>query len=244
MKKSLMKIGLSENESEIYISLLKIGECSVNSIVKATGINRTNIYDCISRLVEKGLVSSIIKNGKKNFSATNPKRIIDYLNEKEKQIKDEKEEVTKIIPEIESIIPKVNNEKIEVFDGKNGIRNLLELILESEKNICSYGSSGNEGNMSILGPYFNHYVKRMSKTKIKARIIFADKERKPFKYNFGEVKYLPREYATTTETMIYGDNVVIFVFGDEPKAIHINSKTVANSYLKHFELMWKIAKKF
>jgi len=38
--------------------------------------------------------------------------------------------------------------------------------------------------------------------------------------------------------MIYGGSVVIFVFGEEPKTIQINS-----SYLKHFELLWKMAKK-
>ena len=97
--------------------------------------------------------------------------------------------------------------------------------------------------MSILGAYMKHYIKRLAKSRIKARIIFGDdKKKKAFKYNFAEVRYLPKEYKVATETMIYGENVVIFVFGAETKAIHIKSKVVSDSYKKYFELLWKSAK--
>ncbi len=58
-----------------------------------------------------------------------------------------------------------------------------------------------------------------------------------------DIRFLPQEFAQLTETVIVGDNVAISVFTETPYSLLIKDRLVAQGYKKHFELMWKAAKK-
>ena len=76
----LLDLGFSRNESKIYFALLKNGLSNPTEISSATGIHRTNVYDCLGRLIEKGLVNYIYKEGKKYYQSSNPEKIRDSKN--------------------------------------------------------------------------------------------------------------------------------------------------------------------
>jgi len=241
-KEILLKIGLSGNETEIYLALLKLGPSLVSRIVEKTKINRTNIYDRLERLINRGLVSYVIKNNRKYFSATEPKRILRYLEEKEEKIKEEKESVKNILEELEKFCPVAKKETVEVYEGKEGIKTILENIIKSKQDIFTYGSEGNFSK--ILKFYFGHYLKRLQKNRIKMKVIFNyDTEKIPFEWKFAEARYIPKEYQTPTETTIYGENTAIFILTEEPKAILIKSANISDSYKKYFNILWKAGKK-
>jgi sugar-specific transcriptional regulator TrmB len=242
IKQTLLEIGLSGNEADIYLALLESESSLVSEIVKKTRLNRTNIYDRLEKLINKGLVSYVIKNNRKYFYAAKPKRIIRYLEEKEEQIKKEKNDVEKILPELEKFIPVKEEESVEVYEGKEGLKTILEEIIRSKQDILTYGSDGNFSK--ILKFYFAHYLRRLEKSRIKMKVIFNYEDiKKPFEWKFAEVRYIPKEYKSPTETTIYGDNVAIFILTEKPRAILINSKIISGSYKNYFNLLWKIAKK-
>ena len=58
-KKILKQIGLTENEIQVYLTLLKIGSSGVSTIAEHSGLYRPYVYDTLERLQEKGLVSFI-----------------------------------------------------------------------------------------------------------------------------------------------------------------------------------------
>ncbi len=244
-KQELMKIGLSNNEADIYLALLELGPALVSKIVKKTKINRTHIYDRLEKLINKGLVSYVIKNNRKYFHAAEPKRIIKYLEEKEEAIKQEKEDIEKILPELEKIQPKKKEESVEVYEGKEGIKTILEDIIRSKKDILTYGSEGNFSSVIKIKFYFKHHLKKLEESGIKMKVIFNyDDSHKKFEWSFVDVKYIPKEYKTPTETTIYGDKVAIFLLTEEPKVILIKSQNIVESYTKYFNLLWKIAKPY
>lgn len=240
-KQILLQLGLTGNEADIYLALLELGPSQVSKIVEKTRINRTNIYDRIERLISKGLVSYVIKNNRKNFYAAKPERIMRYLEEKEDQIQDEKEALRSILPELEQIQPASSGETVEVYEGKEGLKTILEDIIRTKQNILTYGSEGNFSQ--VLRHYFKHYLKRLEKSGIKMKVIFNhDDSKKPFSWGFAQVRYIQKEFKTPTETTIYGDKVAIFLLREKPKAILITSKAIADSYKTHFNLLWGIAK--
>lgn len=241
-KQVLLKIGLTGNEADIYLALLELGPSLVSKIVEKTKLNRTNIYDRLKRLINKGLVSYAIKSNRKYFCAAKPKRILRYLKEKEEKIKEEKEAVQNILPELERIQPATREETVEVYEGKEGLKTILEDVIRSKKDVLTYGSEGNFSR--ILRFYFKHYLKRLEKVGIKMKVIFNHSDSKtPFERKFAEARYIPKEYKTPTEITIYGDKVAIFLLTEEPKAILISSKIIADAHRKHFNLMWTIAKR-
>ena len=62
------------------------------------------------------------------------------------------------------------------------------------------------------------------------------------KKNLTKIRYVDKEFAQFQETVIVGDFVAIAVFSESPYAFLIEDKNVAESYRKHFELLWKNAK--
>lgn len=241
-KQALLQIGLSGNEADIYLALLELGPSLVNKIVKKTNINRTNIYDRLNRLIARGLVAYIIKNNRKYFYAAEPKRLLRYLEEKEEVIKKEKETIETILPELEKLRPVPEEETVEVYEGKEGLKTILEDVIRTKQNVLTYGSEGNFSK--ILKFYFKHYLKRLEKTGIKMKVIFNyDDTKEPFKWKFADVRYIPKEYKTPTETTIYGNKVAIFLLTEKPKAILIDSKIASDAYKKHFNFLWKFGKK-
>ena len=76
-----------------------------------------------------------------------------------------------------------------------------------------------------------------------AQIIFDSSAKgKLKKIPYAEIRFLPKNYATPAATNIYGNKVAIINWTENPLAILINNKEIADSYRKYFEILWKSAK--
>ena len=244
--KTLKKIGLTDNEITVYLSLLEVGPGPTGIIIKKSQLHSSRVYECLEKLQAKGLVSYVIKANRKHFEVTNPKRLADYLEDKQKQIEDEKEEVQKIIPEL---LAKQNFQKpvqeASIYSGYKGIKSLLENLLEELKKGGEYFVFGAEGGMKdILGPYFKLYQKKKQNYKIKSKVIFGKKARSsPLLEEYrGMARFISSQYSSPTDTFIYDDNIIIFVWHERPPfAILIKNKSAAQSYKDYFKILWKTA---
>ena len=56
------KLGLSEKEAAVYLSLLEHGASSVRNLAVLAGLNRGTTYDILKKLQELGLASFYHKN--------------------------------------------------------------------------------------------------------------------------------------------------------------------------------------
>jgi len=69
----LKELGLSDNEIKIYLALLEHGILNPTQLAEKTGLHRSYIYDTLDRLLEKGIINTILINNKKNYQAIDPK---------------------------------------------------------------------------------------------------------------------------------------------------------------------------
>ena len=83
----LKKIGLTDGEIRVYDALLELGETTRTSLAKKSGISPSKIYDVANRLIEKGIISSVKKQGVIHFSAADPERIKGFLQHKEQELR-------------------------------------------------------------------------------------------------------------------------------------------------------------
>ena len=111
--KALEKIGLQKAEINIYLALLKNGLSTAANIAQYTKLNRSHIYDKLDVLLEKGLISFVIKNNVKYFKASDPEKIIDYIKEIQSNMQ-------KLIPDLNKIksIPKPEDSSIHIILGR------------------------------------------------------------------------------------------------------------------------------
>jgi sugar-specific transcriptional regulator TrmB len=238
MRKILEYIGLTKNEAEIYLSLLNLGPSVVGEIVKTTGMHRTSVYGALSRLKEKGLVSSIISANKTCFEATDPNRLMTIVDEKKKAL-------SSIIPKLKSIKKTAmkTEQEVQYFKGKEGLITIFEDIFKTGLDYVGYGPG--EQLEKILKYYFPHFIAKRKKAKIHLKLIYWEESRnKGYTNNpMTKVKFLPNEYSSKAAMRIYDNKVAILLLSeDQPLAILIKNKAIADGYKKHFEMLWKMAK--
>jgi len=238
-KDQLKQAGLTENEALVYQTLLEIGPKTATTLAKRTGLHRRLIYDITDRLIKKGIIGYILENKKKIFSASNPKRFSEILNEKQQAI-------DSIMPNMISMFnQEISKEKQETnfFKGIEGLKSVFEDQL-NYKEIFIIGASPLAYEM--LDIYFHWFDKKRQKNKIKTKIIFNKlaKNQKIKKIPLSEIKYLPEKYSSNLAINIYGDKTAIILWKKQkPIAIVIKDKEITQGYKKHFELMWRLAKK-
>jgi HTH-type transcriptional regulator, sugar sensing transcriptional regulator len=239
-KVALNEYGLSDNEIEVYITLLKLGESSVQNIAKNTNLPRTTTYHLLESLNKQGLVGFSIKESIKYFSATNPQKLKYFLEEKKKHIED-------ILPELKSLYGTLKEKpKTEIFEGIKGIRSVLKDILEEKKEILHYGEvvSLNDNLKYIFPSYISERVKK----KIPIRIIGKkEKEHLPLikkaKKEYRKFRFLPGNNNFKTGIWIYNKKVAIINTLSQPHyAIIVENKDFYDTQKQVFELLWKSAK--
>lgn len=234
-KETLKRIGLSDNESEIFLILLKLQESLASEIAKKTRISRPHVYDTLNKLLEKGLVSYVIKNNKKYFRAVNPDKLLDFLKEKE-------QDLVKILPELHGLNkPKKSKPIIEVYEGKEGLKTMLNDIIKTKKELFVFGAS-DRINQYLPDHIIGRYLDQRKEKKIKAKQIYSEGT-SVLQTPFSTFRTIPQQFSSPSATAIYGDKVTTWIWTEIPVVVVIKSKEVAKSYKDHFELMWQMAKK-
>ncbi|MBT5021437.1 TrmB family transcriptional regulator [Candidatus Woesearchaeota archaeon] len=242
-EKILEELGLTPAESKVYLALLETGLTLAGPIIKKTKLHRATAYQILQKLIEKGLACYVSKSGKREFEATSPEILLELLEEQEEQ-------VNSIIPALIELKEKnQRKQEVRVYSGVKKIKSVCEEILDELKyggEYLDFGVSGLFGK--ILGPYFYIWQEKKKNWKINAKCIFNEdlllKNPKYLKDFVGEAKFHPKEHHSPTDTMIFKDIVVMFIWTAEPPiAIVIDNPDVAESYRNQFKVMWKNAKK-
>ena len=245
MEEELKLLGLNDIDIKIYLILLKLGESSASEIANKAGIPRASVYDILERLAKEGLVSYNLRDFKKYFSVADPKTIVENLEYKTKKIKD-------ILPELEKskgLMP--SSPKSEVYEGIKGLQTILNMML-LEKEFFIIGASGK--SREVLPFFIERWHKERIKRKIKVKIIYNDTIEiraylKKSKDSLGigkgwNYKFLKMEHHSPLMTLVFGDNVALIMWRkDNPSAILIQNKDIADTYKQYILKLWGIAKK-
>ena len=239
----LRDLGLSPNEAKIYESLLGLGEASVNIISVKTKISRSNVYDAMERLVEKGLASDIFTKGQKLFKAIHPRRLLEILKEKEAVVE-------KILPKLtEKFETEQEKEQAFFYRGIHGYKNYMFDILKEKQTYYCIGGKG-----MWFDPRLQFFMPKFDRERKKSNICFKHifdaemkgKVKEPLKFEKNEYRFLPKKYSSNLTFEFFSDYLVIYsgsgVYGrlkEEPTVFVLKSKEVADGFKKIFDFMYE-----
>ncbi len=242
--KILEDIGLTKNEVKVYLALLELGDTPAGPLIKKLGMHRAAVYNLLDLLIDKGIVSFILRLNKKYFQASGPDLLFEYIESEKQELEIKKEMLKKILPELKKIIRNSTEEqKGIIYAGKNGIKSIFEDIIKTKEQWSVFGAEGKFKEMFPI--YFTHFHNKRTKNKIKLQIIYKEKvrgERREKELKICQIKYLPGSYISPSTTYIYGDKIAIIIWSPEPIAFLIKSKQVSDSYKSFFEILWRTAK--
>ncbi|MFP4568191.1 MAG: TrmB family transcriptional regulator [Candidatus Woesearchaeota archaeon] len=234
----LEEIGLSPNESKIYLTLLELGLSTVTAISDLSKVHRANIYDSLKKLVDKGLVSHIKKDNTTYYEASNPQSLLRLVKEKE----------TKLV----SIMPQLILSKnlatakgdASVHEGVPAFMNLLYSLLDKNEPIYIYGLP-KEAPIILKTKIPHFHTERVSR-KISMDHIYNHDASSRIKFlnsmPFTSAKYLPEKFESKVSTCICGDEIILTIWTREVMAVRIKNELIADSYKKHFSILFSAAR--
>lgn len=246
----LEEIGFSKGEVKVYFALVELGQTTIGPLAKRSEVTPAKVYPIIDKLAKKGLVSEVTKSGTKYFEAASPKRILDYLDEKNNKIRKQKEEIKELIPKIEEKRKLATEvQKAEVYQGFEGMKTLyneiLEVLAPNKEDFIAFNLGKDEYLHKESEYFFQEYDTKRRNLGIKIKLLgyisqkeFLDEMTKDDK-NIS-VRYLP--YKVPTGVVIYGNKVATLMWKEIPMAFVIESRDVAKAYREFFWDMWKQAK--
>lgn len=242
---TLQKAGFTQNEVKVYLTLLKLGEATSYIIVEKAKISSGKIYETLQKLIERGLVSYVIINGKKRFKAADPERLLDYMRKREEDAREETQTIQRIIPTLNAERTPPERISAELFEGIGGVKTVYELMLRetnSKESIFIFGAPKEAGEK--LDAYFDDFNKRRIKKKIHIKIILNHRhprEQKLKSLPQTNVKVFPNDIITPSWIIIFNNYVATVNLTERAIVFLLKDRQTAESYRQYFSLMWKIA---
>jgi sugar-specific transcriptional regulator TrmB len=240
LKTILKELGLSENEAKAYQKLLVLRESTASRIGKELKMSRRIAYDTMERLVGKGLVSFVEQEGKRIYKPAPPSKLLEMIRAQKERIQSVEKELESIVKNISTYLSdqRVN---VMVLFGKEGVKCTYENELEVGEPInviCTYIDKTEE----LLKYYLPRFTKERIKRGIPIRMITVKDFKETLeKYELLEARFLPKDYISPASFTVYGDNLTIILWSDEPITIMIKNKEIAGNFLNYFNLLWNIA---
>jgi sugar-specific transcriptional regulator TrmB len=221
---TLQAIGLTDGESKTYIALLSIGTSTVGSIVEKSGVSSSKVYMILDKLIHKGLVSIVVKNGKKNYTAASPEKIVDYLNEKQRQIEENKAKAKRIMPMLK--LKKNSASKLPVVEltkGRKGTEMFYDEVYANLKEGDEYFATSGTRISFKLQSYWFKQSEILSKKKIKQSLAYEydvwhkkdpDAHKRKKRKNYFP-KVLDKKYKDLPTIITIGDHAVVSDLDDD-----------------------------
>ena len=192
----LQQLGLEQPEVKTYLALLDLGESTATKIAERAGLGRVHSYQILTKLIEKGLVSYVIKNNVKYFLAADPETLLKSLQEKEQNLQ-------KILPELKARQKLTKQDtKVEIYRGTEGLNTIFKMVLHDKQDYYMLGGGDQACNNPEFEIILKVFLKRAEQARIKGWIL-ERKESNFYVAAHEQYRFLAPEYFSSTTLTIW-----------------------------------------
>ncbi len=241
----LEKIGLTSQESRVYLALLELQQTQTGVLCKFTNIASSNIYSILGSLVGKGLVSYRVQNNIKVFMPSPPDVLNELFIEKQKKLDDERKEITELISKLKKKeIKQQPQSNYKYFEGVVGIKSMWHEINDMMQHEMKCYTCKETGFKRLLGFYEEHHKQRIKK-KVKSKLILPFSETKianKRKKQLAQVRFM--DMGNEAEWGIVNDTIYIqYITTKNPRSFLIKDEVFAKTFSQVFDQLWKKGEK-
>lgn len=234
----LTDLGLSENESRVYLASLSTGPAPILAISQAADMKRTTVYSVVEYLKNKGLMRIELRGDRKLFTAEHPDKLKSMIRLKE-------EVLEQSMPDILDLYNLKKNEGfIKYYEGVEAIKNVYNGLIRDVKPGDDYLIVSNYDDWYNVDPeFFASFWERRARLDIKVRILLEDTpsaralQMKEKRQNH-TIKLFPHNTRLSTNQVTTPQKTVIHQLTDPIFALVIENKSIIQMNTETFEIMW------
>lgn len=250
IKNELVKFGLTQNQSKVYVYLGKYGAKTAPEVVKSLGMPRTETYFILNTLQNKGIVTAEFSSPTR-YTALPIEQAISTLINTEKENLDilarQEKEVTEMWKEVPTFAvetTEIKQDKLQTMEGTGQIYSKIkEMIRTAREQIVIFGS---EKDISRF--YHSEIIEMAFNSIIDARAIISPALRMPDflnEFDKKKIRVIPNE-QNNNQCFVIKDSDEIMLFlrnAAHPShnvfAMWSNSKSLNEPLRKLFEYSWE-----
>lgn len=232
---SLVNLGLSDQEAQIYLALLKLGGTQASKLAKSVGLKRTTVYPILKKLTDAGFVTVYFRKNRRFYYAQKPQRVASIFGKK-------LDSFYAMIPMLESL-----EKKEAQMMGLRFIETLDELkqfyigILDEyrDKEYCIIGSA--KGWEDLDNEWFRQFRYDRGRNTIKTKLLLTEDSREinPIEPQLlRDVRYLPEQYHFKSTIDIFDDKILIISPELSALAIIIEVPAMHDIFKVMFAMLW------
>ena len=242
MEKLFRELGFTERETKVYLALLDLGETKMGPLAAKTRLQPSKIYQTIEKLIDRGLVTFVLKSKIKYFQAQDPKEILNILKEKEIAF-------SEVLTDLQQR-KKFSQERqvAKVYEGYKGIKSMYNSLidgLDSKSYYYVFAFRSEYQYSSLASRFLRDVHVRLNQKRVDDRIVGHRAVQKKIVDNYGNINHIKLRFTNhnfPTGLVIVNDRIINLVWGDRPTAVEIISSQIARQYKEFFLEMWKEAK--
>lgn len=231
----LKEYGLKEKQAKVYLACLELGSGSVLDISRKAQVPRSTCEVTLKNLHQQGWVYSFKKKSIIHFGAEDPHRIIHLAKQKA-------ELLSQSLPQfIAAYGENKTQPTTRFYQGKEGMRLILEEILKEAQELCCFASA--DDLFQTLNASFPEFAARRAAHKIPLRVILKDSPLARKRLQTGPRELRQVRLLTNADEfhgLIYRwkNKVALFSFGKDLEAAVIESPAICTMQKVLFQSLW------
>jgi hypothetical protein len=249
----LNKLGLTENQTKVFLGAVKAGLAPVSQVAKQAGIARTYAYEIAEELKQKGLLAEIEHEKIKKVQALDYGGLLSYIQRRQRDMRSLEKDLEKAEGEFQALrtgLPQKT--KVRFFEGVEGIKSInaeIKKDLEKLSTPYQFYVVFSADRMESVLPgwieqnqhiYFEPMMKKfaiISETPLLSKFLGQVKkaEQKNLLY-----KIWPKEKLEfSTDTLCWQNKIAYLDMKGSPSGIIIENSAIVQTFVMWFKQMWE-----
>lgn len=234
--KALTDVGFDHEEARVYEAALMLGRATITELARKADLKRPSVYNYAESLLRHDLLSREIKGKRRLYVAQNPNKILKSLAVKRAGLE-------KTLPMMSKMYASSRKKPVvEFFENKQEVKRAYAELSQSLSTLYAIFSVQDFSDAFSFSEIMklNKGVESLG-TKIYDLVEsnpVGKKYAKQYKVKNHQIRFLPKDFVITTDTLVTNDTVFLVSFKNM-MGIRIQNEDIAEFFKNTFKVMWE-----
>jgi sugar-specific transcriptional regulator TrmB len=252
LENALAAAGLSEKEAAVYLAALELGAASAVQISRKANINRGTTYLIAENLMERGLMSSVERDGHRVFSAEPPAHLVSRVEQESRTVAERREALMAAMPELEALLKSAGpRPSVRYYEGLQGIEAMRQILYRARREEVVSAVDLDAARAYLTDDNIREHQRRMKLYDLGGRVLYTCADatvEKILSESLAQGTHEHRRvdrgaYPFAGELVIFGNTVALISYGEKLVGTIIDHPDFARTLRSLFELAWQAAPK-
>ncbi len=250
MEELFRKLGMNDNERDVYLSVIKAGKISAQQVAKETGINRTTVYSIAKKLEKLGVLAFDFGQKIGYLVAIPPENLVTVFEREEKKLAEKKQAAIKLAKELSSLASEKHYSVPRIrFVEENDLEEYLYVAYPRWEESVTNGDNVWRGfqDDSFTSSYekWINWTWRRTRKNFQIEFFFNEaqiEKQLAIKYSGRKMKVLPNHISFDSSFWTTGEYLIMAQTRARPHyLVEIHDSVLARNQRELFKGLWALA---